>query len=269
MVSKKEEIAEKKRKARRIWLKNTDQETLNKIYKKISETKKLRYKEGSTVPWNKGKKRPPFSKEWRENLSKSLKGHKSSEKVRMAVILRNKTNNPMWDPKNVKKAIKNRDYKEIARKMVQTKRKNGIFEEYSKRMKENNPMKDPIINAKVNKNPEYMRKRIMALIKKPNNKEKMLIEMITKNQLPYKYVGNGELIIGSKNPDFVHKTQNKIIELFGDYWHTKKVRCYEETEEGRILFFKKHNFDTLVILEKELKDPAAVLKRIISFEREQ
>ena len=26
-------------------------------------------------PWNKGKKRPPFSKEWKENISKALKGN--------------------------------------------------------------------------------------------------------------------------------------------------------------------------------------------------
>ena len=269
-IPKSEEQKRKMSEARKRWLKNTDQETLNKIRKKISRTKKRRYKQGLIIPWNKGKKRPPFSKEWRENLSKALKGHKSSEKVREAVILRNKTNNPMWDLKNIQKAVQNRNYKESTKKMILTKRKKGIFLEYSKRMKENNPMKDPIINAKVNKNPEYIRRRIRSLIKKPNNKEKIVIDLIKKNNLPYKYVGNGEIIIGSKNPDFIHKEDNKIIEVFSEYWHSdKKVRCYEETEEGRIKFFKKHGFDTLIILENELKELDKVLEKINLFEGNQ
>ena len=237
--------------------------------RKISETKKLMYRQGLITPWNKGKKRPPFSEEWRNNLSKSLKGHKSSKKVVNAVIFRNKNNNPMWNPEIVKKAVKSRNYKEIASKTTQTKIKNGTFLKYSQRMKVNNPMKDPLINAKVNKNPEYMRRRINALIKKPNNKEKILIDLINKNNLPYKYVGDGNLIIGSRNPDFMHNEGNKLIEFFGDYWHTKKVRCYEETEKGRKEFFKKYGFNTLVIWENELTNPEAVLKKIIIFDEKQ
>jgi len=41
--------------------------------KKMSDMKK-----GKT-PWNKDKKRPPFSKEWKDNLSKALKGRIFSE----------------------------------------------------------------------------------------------------------------------------------------------------------------------------------------------
>lgn len=220
------------------------------------------------------KKRPDLSKrnkeQWKDiNFRMKMKKvlSKNLEKMRKTTTLRNKTNNPMWNPETVRKAVKSRNYKEIARKTTLTKRKNGTFLEYSKRMKENNPMKDPIINAKVNKNPEYMKKRISSLIKKPNNKEKILIDMINKNNLPYEYVGDGRIIIGSKNPDFMHKTNNKIIEFFGTYWHSdEKVRCYEETEKGRIDFFKKHGFDTLVIWENELKEPNLVLKKIKLFE---
>lgn len=260
---------EQKRKmseARKKWLKNTDPRILKQIAKKVSKTKKIKYKEGLTVPWNKGKKRPPFSEEWRKNISQALKGRKPSKKAIKSLILRNKLNNPMWNPKNVKKAVENRNYKEIARKTTLTKMKKGIFREYSKRMKNNNLMKDPIINAKVNKNPRYIKKRLNSLIKKPNNKEQILIDVINKNKLPYKYVGDGKIIIGTKNPDFLHYTDNKIIELFGDYWHTSKARCYEETERGRIKFFKKHGFDTLIIWEKELNNLHLVLKKIKLFE---
>jgi very-short-patch-repair endonuclease len=264
--SKKEQHRIRQSIARKNWLKNTDPEILNKIYKKMAETKRLKYKQGLLVPWNKGIKRPPFSEEWKKNLSNSLKNHKSSKNVIEKIILRNKTRNPMWDPKTVKKAVEKRNYKEIARKTTLTKIKRGTFLEYSKRMRENNPMKDPRVNAKVNKNPENIKRRINALIKKPNKKERILINLINKNNLPYKYVGDGKLIIGSKNPDFVHKARNKIIELFGDYWHTKKARCYEETENGRKDYFKKYHFETLIIWENELKNLNLVLEKIKLFE---
>ena len=261
-MTKIEEIRIKQSIARKNWLKRTDPEILNQIYKKMAETKKLKYKLGLTLPWNKGKKRPPFSNKWRANLSKSLIGHKSSDNVSKKLILRNKNNNPMWNQDIVRKAVLKRNYKEISQKTTLTKRMNGTFLEYSKRMKENNPMKNPIINAKVNKNPEYMKKRISALIRKPNKKEKIIIDLIDKNNLPYEYVGDGKLIIGSKNPDFIHRGKNKIIELFGEYWHKNRARVYEETEMGRIEYFKKYNFDTLVIWEKELKNLSFVNIRL-------
>lgn len=237
--------------------------------RKISETKKLNYKQGLLIPWNKGKKRPPFSEEWRKKLSEASKKRKSFEKSRKFLILRNKTNNPMWNSEIVKKAVKNRDYKEISKKTTQTNLIRGNFLKLSERMKKNNPMKDPIINAKVNKNSEYIRRRISSLIKKPNKKEKILIGLVNKNNLPYKYVGDGKLIIGSKNPDFVHKKDNKLIEIFGTYWHTKKVRVYEETEKGRIEFFKRYNYQTLVIWENELDNPDLVLGKIRTFDGKQ
>ena len=252
--------------ARIFWLKKTDPEILKNIYKKMAETKRLRYKQGLIVPWNKGKKRPSFSEEWRKKLSEAAKKPRNSKKLSETTFLRNKTNNPMWNKENVRKAVLNRNYKEIIIKTNLTKRQNGVFLEYSKRMKENNPMKNPLISDKVNKNPEYMKKRISSLIKKPNKKEKIVVELINKNKLPYEYIGDGKLIIGTKNPDFINKSNNKIIELFGDYWHKNKVRCYEETENGRIEYFKKYGYETLVIWEKELKKPEDVLKKIKSFD---
>lgn len=252
--------------ARKNWLKNADPELLKQIYARISKTKWLKFKLGLITPWNKGKKRPLFSEEWKRKLSEAGRNRKPSKKLIDAIILRNKTNNPMWNPKIVKKSAMNRNYKEIARKTTLTEIKNRTFLEYSKRMKENNPIKNPIVNAKVNKNPEYIKRRITPLIKKPNKKEQMIIDLINKNNLPYKYVGDGKLIIGSKNPDFIYKNKSKIIEIFGSYWHKDKARCYEETKEGRIEYFKKYNFDTLIIWEEELKDLDKTFDKIKNFD---
>ena len=45
----------------------------------------------------------------------------------------------------------------------------------------------------------------------------------------------------------------------------KKVRCYEETEEGRIKYFNNYGYKTLVIWESELKDKNKVLERLLNF----
>ena len=149
--------------------------------RKISETKKRRFSLGEIVVWNKGKKRPSFSEEWRKNLSKSLIGHKPYENQINSLIDRNKTMNPMWNTETVKKAVKNRNYKELVRKGVLTREKNGTHLEYSKRMKKNNPMWIPEVNDKVNKNPEVMKKRILSLIKTPNKQEVLLMKIMKQN----------------------------------------------------------------------------------------
>ncbi len=47
-----------------------------------------------------------------------------------------------------------------------------------------------------------------------------MISVIEKFDLPYKYVGDGELEISGLFPDFVHERgEKKIIEVFGRYWH--------------------------------------------------
>ncbi len=233
--------------------------------RKISETKKRRYASGELIPWDKGKKRPAFSEEWRRKLSEASRRRGYSEKSVKALILRNKTNNPMWNLETRKKAAANRNYKDIALKTTATKIKNGIFLEYSKRMRNNNPMKNPEINKRVNQNPVYIKKRISSLSKKPSKKELILIKLIKDLNLDYSYVGDGKKILGTKNPDFISEKDKKIIEVFGDYWHGKKARCYEETENGRIEYFKDYGYNTLIIWEYELKDLRKVYNKILDF----
>ena len=50
----------------------------------------------------------------------------------------------------------------------------------------------------------------------------MVIELLKNNNLEYDFVGDGKIMIGTKNPDFINIKIKKIIEVFGDYWHTKK-----------------------------------------------
>lgn len=122
------------------------------------------------------------------------------------------------------------------------------------------------------KDPEYQRKRLKALMKKPTKPETILIDLFKEHNLPYKYVGDGEVIIGRKNPDFINcNGQKKIIEMFGDIYHDpqktfKKNINWNQTEFGTKAIYSQYGFKTLIIWESELKDMDNILKSIKNFE---
>lgn len=102
------------------------------------------------------------------------------------------------------------------------------------------------------KDPEFRDKTLYNMFKAvrlgPNNVERQLMDIL-QQVCPgqFDYVGNGKTIIEGKNPDFIHVTKNKIIELYGDYWHRN------DNPQDRIDLFSKSNYDTLIIWESELK----------------
>ena len=124
--------------------------------------------------------------------------------------------------------------------------------------------------SRLNKDPEFQKKRLMGCIKKPNRPEKKLIKLFKLNNLPYKYVGNGQVIIGNKNPDFINcNGQKKIIEMFGDYWHSEKNKKlnWKITEFGTKAIYSQYGFKTLVIWQSELDNLDSVLERVKKFDK--
>ena len=100
------------------------------------------------------------------------------------------------------------------------------------------------------KDPEYVAKQMKSRGVKPNKLEKHF-EKFLNNLYPneWKFVGDGQLIIGGKCPDFVNVNgKKKLIEFWGDYWHKG------QNPQDRIDKFKPFGWDTLVVWEKELKD---------------
>jgi len=94
---------------------------------------------------------------------------------------------------------------------------------------------------------------------KPTKLELALSELLSEE---WKYVGDNEVIIGCKNPDFINVNgQKKLIEVFGRYWHT------EEDESVRIKHFKQYGFKTLIIWEEELQNKEDLLVKIEEFEK--
>jgi G:T-mismatch repair DNA endonuclease (very short patch repair protein) len=122
---------------------------------------------------------------------------------------------------------------------------------------EYNPMFNQKLKDKARKN------SLMSQHKRPTKPEQILIDLIQQNQLPYKYVGNGEVLFGGKNPDFIQVNgKKKLIEIFGSYWHKN------DNPKERIDFFKNYGFSTLIIWDKELENPQNVVNKIKVFDNE-
>ena len=106
-------------------------------------------------------------------------------------------------------------------------------------------------------------KGIARFLNHTKNKSEAKLEQILEKLFPktYKYVGDGKIFIGCKVPDFIHlKRIKKLIELFGEAWHSKK------DELSRINHFKKYGYQTLIVWVKELDAPLRLKKKLIKFE---
>lgn len=164
-----------------------------------------------------------------------LKGRpKSEEWKRKASLLKLGDRNPLKNP-------------EYARKMAQ------------REMGKSNPkMKE---SWRLHKDEQVRRMMIIGAAKRrPNRLEQKLIDIIRKNNPPFKYVGNWRFVLGGRCPDFLNINGKKqLIELFGNYWHTLKAR---ETVEQRVDHFRRFGFDTLVIWQDELANEDSVVLRI-------
>lgn len=110
-------------------------------------------------------------------------------------------------------------------------------------------------------NPEYQKMMCRALHKKPNNLEKFF----NKRTPEYvKYVGDFSLWIktkdGIRNPDFIIKGQDKVIEIFGDYYHKG------ENPQDKIKEYAKVGWNCKVFWEHEIYDNTEkVLNEVLNF----
>lgn len=64
----------------------------------------------------------------------------------------------------------------------------------------------------------------------------------------WKYVGDGALWLGGKNPDFVHVSKPLIIELWGLYWHK------DQDPLDRINCFEPFGYSVFIMWENGIKD---------------
>lgn len=193
------------------------------------------------------------------------------EKMRLAAKARwEKPKERKRQSEIAKKLWENPDYRKrvtegISRSLIGNKRRKGIphSKEVKKRMGE--------ASKRLWKNPEYARKVITALQEKPNLSEAKLIRLIKENGFPFRYVGDGQVVIDGQVPDFMATDgSRKVIELFGVPWHdpnhSKKIKVkYNRTEKAKHKFYESHGYDCLILWDDELSDEATVVEKINSF----
>jgi very-short-patch-repair endonuclease len=78
-------------------------------------------------------------------------------------------------------------------------------------------------------------------------------------------VGNGELLVGGRNPDFVCDISSTVVvEMFGDYYHnpTKTGVSREEHERERVQYFKDRGYVCIVVWGSDLEDPKVLSSKL-------
>ena len=127
-------------------------------------------------------------------------------------------------------------------------------------------MKMSIKGKKHWQDPKYIKIMIKARRTQPNKAE-LKLNSILQSILPNEHVLNVKgniMVLGGKIPDFVNiNGRKKVIELFGNYWHKERLRNYTETEKGRIEYFKKFGWDTLIIWEQELNNEESLKEKLL------
>lgn len=113
-------------------------------------------------------------------------------------------------------------------------------------------------------------KEMFKTIRHKKNKPERFVEKLLNRTIPkeYKYVGNGKFWIEKYNPDFINMNgQKKIIEFFGDYWHTTIKGC-KKRDEKKLKTYKKYGYDCLVVRTKDLKNKN-LENRILDFNKKE
>jgi len=215
---------------------------------------------------------------WKDPTSK-FRTKESLEKRKNIMI-------DIWKDPNSK--INSKETKEKLRNINLNNRKNGIYSsiEYKEKLSSIHKeiWKDP--NSSYNSkertdkirewsknkflDEDYIKSYQKGIKSKPNRLEKKIIELLDNIKLSnFIFTGDFTFWIKGKNPDFVDKNNKKVIEIFGDYWHSKEQTGIDETEHerNRINHFNKNGYNCLILWEHEFKNFELIKYKILEFNK--
>lgn len=123
-------------------------------------------------------------------------------------------------------------------------------------------------NISESRREQRIRNSLMKSHIRPTGPEQEFITMIQNYGLPLRYVGDGELLIDGRNPDFIHQTERKIIEIFGRGWHLPN-RWFMVSPKRTVLetmeFYKSRGYDCLILWDNEIHNTMVILKKVRKF----
>lgn len=107
--------------------------------------------------------------------------------------------------------------------------------------------------------PGYLKKILSK--RAASNEEIAFMKFLAEQHFSYQFVGDGTLVLGGKNPDFLSLDGKKrLIELWGDVYHQRHM------PQSRIDHFNQFGYKTLIIWASEMSDPEQVAEKIRKFE---
>ena len=144
------------------------------------------------------------------------------------------------------------------RHSAETRRKIGVGNK-GKFVSEETNRKNSEAKKSAWQDPAYARKCLV--INSPNKQEMKLMGIL---DLFYpgdwKFVGDGQVIIAGKCPDFINVNgQKKIIELYGERWHKN------DDPQDRADIFSPFGYETLVVWVNDLKSMKRLLPLLKPF----
>lgn len=215
------------------------------------------FKKGHT-PWSKGltKADHPSLKIIAEKVSNAQKGVSEREEVKKQT---SKIMKQYYKDNPEKGKLSRR--KQLAKRWLDPNQQIKASQRMIELHKNPEYKKNISLKSQVNwQNIEYAKKVMHR--RDLNTEETRLFDIIKELNLPYFYSGTirrGK-IIGGKIPDFTHYSENKVIELFGEFWHPKS------DEEKRINHFNQNNYKCLIIWASELKNKKTLIEKLCCFE---
>jgi len=118
------------------------------------------------------------------------------------------------------------------------------------------------------KDPEYARRMGLSFGRKPNELE-LLLQLTLDKHFPseWKYVGDGQLWIEGRNPDFVNiNSRKQVIEVFGSFWHDPDYFPNRPSEEELIEHYRQCGFVCVILWDYEVWDGSEVVSKILQLE---
>jgi len=107
------------------------------------------------------------------------------------------------------------------------------------------------------KNPIFRVRMIKSIVhashKRPTDLELLFMNFIDKYHLPFRYVGDGSLIINGKNPDFIDEKNGVVVEVYNVFWKNKNYGSVANYKRIRRAVFNRCGFKTVFLSNDDFK----------------